>query len=158
MGRTASDLAEQAYRGQMFGRRDARAAAKWVRFAEHAAHHGLTIVHIVDVYEVARNGTKAVITVYGSPRAHDAWFWWDNVAVGTTLAVALSTGYGPHTHRDGVIFVGGQTTGSGVYDRLGPRVLARAQRHQIRFETRQPRLVHGSPGRSSLPAASEHPV
>lgn len=68
----------------MFGRRDARAAAKWVRFAEHAACEGLTIVHIVDVYQLARNGTKAVITAYGDPQAHDAWFWWDRVETGTT--------------------------------------------------------------------------
>lgn len=68
----------------MFGRRDARAAARWVRFAEHAAHDGLTIVHVVDVYQLAHNGTKAVITLYGDTQARDAWFWWDRVDIGTT--------------------------------------------------------------------------
>lgn len=125
----------------MFGRRDARAAAKWIRFAEHAAHHGLTIVHVVDVYLLDRTGTKAVITVIGTPEERDAWFWWDRVEIGTTLAVAFSSGYGPHTGRGDVIFIGGQATGSGVHDRLSPKILDRAQRHQIRSEARQARLA-----------------
>lgn len=133
----------------MFGRRDARAAATWVRFAEHAAHDGLTIVHVVDVYWLARNGTKAVITIYGDHQAFDAWFWWDRVETGTTLTIALSSGYGPHSHRDGVIFVGDQTTGSGVHDRLSSKILARAQRHQARFETKQAQVVDGCPRAAS---------
>lgn len=128
----------------MFGRRDARAAAKWVRFAEHAVRERLTIVHIVDVCQLARNGTKAVITVYGDPQARDAWFWWDSVETGTTLAVAFSSGYGPHSHRDGVIFVGDQTAGPGVHDRLSAKILARARRHQLRSQARQARLAHES--------------
>lgn len=124
----------------MFGRRYARAAARWVRFAEHAAHDGLTIVHVVDVYQLAHNGTKAVITLHGDTQARDAWFWWDRVDIGTTLAVAFSSGYGPHTNRAGVIFVGGQATGSGVYDRLSSKTLQRAQRHQIRTEAKQTRF------------------
>ncbi len=118
----------------MFGRRDARAAARWVRFAEHAADNRLTIVHVIGVYQLAWNGTKAIIAVYGDPQARDAWFWWDTVERGATLAVATSSGYGPHTQRDDVVFVGGQTAGSGVYDRLSSKVLARAQRHQIRSD------------------------
>ena len=98
----------------MFGRRDARAAARWARFAEKAAQDGFAIVHIVDVYQLAHNGTKAVITLYGDPRARDAWFWWDRVDVGATLTVAFSSGHGAHTNRDGVVFIGGQATGSGV--------------------------------------------
>lgn len=138
----------------MFGRRDARAAAKWVRFAGHAAHYGLTIVHVVDVYQLARNGTKAVVTVYGDHQARDAWFWWDRVEIGTTLAVAFSSGYGPHSHRDGVIFVGGQMTGSGVYDRLSSKTLDRAQRHQIRAEAKQARLANKAQQAAASPTAS----
>lgn len=138
----------------MFGRRNARAAAKWVRFAEHAARDGLTIVHIVDVYQVARNGTKAVITVYGDHLARDAWFWWETVEAGTTLAVMFSSGYGPHSHRDGVIFVGDRTTGSGVHDRLSSKALARAQRHQIRSEARQTRLASESRRATATPSTS----
>ncbi|MFI5623514.1 hypothetical protein ACIA03_08620 [Nocardioides sp. NPDC051685] len=54
------------------------------------------------------------------------------VAAGTTAAVALSSGYGPHTHRDGVIYVGGQASGSGVYDSMSARTLKHAQRHYRR--------------------------
>jgi hypothetical protein len=39
-----------------------------MRFAERAANGGLTIVHIIDVYQVARTGAKAVVTIYGDPR------------------------------------------------------------------------------------------
>ena len=138
----------------MFGRRNARAAAKWVRFAEHAAHDGLTIVHVVDAYQIARNGTKAVITVYGDHRARDAWFWWERVETGTTLAVTFSSGYGPHSHRDGVIFIGDQAYGSGVHHRLSSKVLARAQRHQIRFEARQARLASESQRATATSATS----
>ncbi|WP_406021827.1 hypothetical protein OH802_21345 [Nocardioides sp. NBC_00850] len=106
----------------MFGRRNARAAARWMRFAERAASDGLTIVRVLDVCQVARTGTKAVVTIYDDHRARDAWFWWDRVEAGSTLAVVFSSGYGPHSLRDGVIFVGNQTTGSGVHDRLsGPK-------------------------------------
>lgn len=104
---------QQAHSELMFERRNARAAAKRVRPAEHAAHAGLTIVHIVDVYQRARTGTKAAITICGDPQPRDAWFWWDRAKTGTTVAVAFSSGNGPHTRRDGVIFVGDQTTGSG---------------------------------------------
>ncbi|MER6971117.1 hypothetical protein ABT304_08695 [Nocardioides sp. NPDC000445] len=138
----------------MFEHRDARAAAKWVRFARHAAHYGLTIVHVVDVYQLAPNGTKAVITVYGDPQARDAWFWWDRVDVGTTLAVAFSSGYGPHSHRDDVIFVGSKMTGSGVYDRLSSRTLDRAQRHQIRSEAKQARPADEAQQATIAPTAS----
>jgi hypothetical protein len=145
---------KQAYGERMFGRRDARAAAKWVRFAEHATNAGLTIVHVVDVYQVARSGTKALITVYGDHQARDAWFWWDRIETGATLAVTFSSGYGPHSHHDGVIFVGDQASGSGVHDRLSTNVLARAQRHQIRFKERHARLASEGEGATSTSVTS----
>lgn len=137
--KTPLTMQARAYSEHMFGRPNARAAAQWVRFAKRAAHEGLTIVHVVDVYQLARNGTKAVITIYGDHQARDAWFWWDRVETGATLAVAFSAGYGPHSDRDGVVFVGGEATGSGVHDRLSSKTLARAQRHQIRSAARQAR-------------------
>lgn len=116
----------------MFERRDRRAAAEWSRFASHAAHYDLAIVTVVEVYQLAHHGTKALVILHGEPLFRDAWFWWDRVRAGTTVAVALSSGYGPHTHRDGVIYIGGQESGSGVYDSVSARTLRHAQRHHRR--------------------------
>lgn len=123
----------------MFGRRDERAATKWSRFADHAAQHGMSIVTVGAVYQYARNGTKAVITIQGETYDRDAWFWWTSVEPGTALAVSLSTGYGPHTHRDGVVFVGSQYGGAGVYDWLSAKTLTRAARHHRRMARLQKR-------------------
>lgn len=128
----------------MFGRRDERAAAKWARFADHAARNGLSIVTVGAVYQYARNGTKAVINIQGEPYDRDAWFWWTTVDSGSALAVSLSTGYGPHTHRDGVVYVGSQYGGTGVYDRLSAKTLVRANRHHRRQARKQ-----AQPGRST---------
>lgn len=123
----------------MFGRRDERAAIEWARFVDHAAQERLTIVTVRDVYQCAQHGTKAVITLYGEAQVHDAWFWWDRVTAGATLAVAMSSGYGPHSHREGVIYIGSQTNGSGVYDALSAKTLRRAQRHHLRLAAQQRR-------------------
>jgi hypothetical protein len=124
----------------MFGRRDERAAGDWARFAHHAGQQGLFIVTVVDVYQLARQGTKAVIAAQGETHCRDAWLWWEWIDPGTTLAVALSTGFGTHTHRDGVVYVGSQQGGSGIYDRVSAKTVAHAQRHHRRLLAKQARM------------------
>lgn len=124
----------------MFGRREQLDAAEWQRFLTHASHHGLSIVTVTAVYQLAESGTKATICIAGEDSIRDAWFWWDRVDPGATLAVRLSTGYRTHTHRGGVVYVGSQEGGSGVHDRLNAKTLAFARRHYLRAVARQQRL------------------
>lgn len=124
----------------MFGRREQLAAAEWQRFLMYASDHWLSIVTVIAVYQLAESGTKATISIAGEDSLSDAWFWWDRVEPGSALAVALSTGYGTHTHRSGVVYVGSQEGGSGVYARLDAKTLARTRRHQLRAVARQHRL------------------
>lgn len=133
----------------MFGRRDERAATEWARFMDHAAHERLTIVTVRDAYQCARHGTKAVITLYGEAQVHDAWFWWDRVTTGETLAVTMSPDYGPHTDREGVIYIGSQANGSGVYDALSAKTLRRAQRHHFLLASQQQRAARRTTSRVS---------
>lgn len=128
----------------MFGRRDERAATKWARFVDHAASNGLTIATVQDVYQSAQHGSKAVITLYGDTQFRDAWFWWDHVTTGETLAVAMSSGYGQHTHRECVIYIGSQADGSGVYDVLSAKTLRRAKRHHFQRAAQQERAAKRS--------------
>ncbi|MFD4323572.1 hypothetical protein ACFWQC_02990 [Nocardioides sp. NPDC058538] len=132
----------------MFGRLNERAAAEWSRFTNRAAQLGLSIVTVVDVYQYAQTGTKALVNLYGEAESRDAWFWWEHVDPGMTLAVALSTGYGPHTHRDGVIYVGSEQNGSGVYDAVTAKTVVRAQRHQLRAAAKA--SGSGTPSRTTL--------
>lgn len=113
-------------------RRDERAAEAWARFAAEAADRGLSMITVVHVYQVAHRGTKAIIEICGEPGRRDAWLWWDRAAAGSTLAVWFRSGYGPHTDRDGVVYIGTNDGRSGVCDRISAKTVAHARRHHRR--------------------------
>lgn len=58
----------------------------------------------------------------------DAFFWRTQVAPGAVVAVKLSEGWGPHTRRDDVLFIGSQDR-AGVHATLDAATVRRAQRH-----------------------------
>ena len=113
-------------------RRDARASAEWDQFVASADRQGWQLLEVLHVYQVARRGTKAVVQPYRGSWQRDAWFWWARVAPGSVVAVASSIGYGPHTHRDNVIYVGTREGGSGIRAALAGKTLKYAKRHRKR--------------------------
>lgn len=115
--------------------RDERAAAAWARFAAVAGAPDVSMVTVVDVYQVARRGTKAVVTIHGLGRRRDAWLWWDRVAVGSMLVVRFAIGYGPHTNREDVLYIGSRDSGSGICARISAKTVEHARRHFDRTNT-----------------------
>jgi hypothetical protein len=113
--------------------RDAAAAQAWGQFHRNATGHGLSMLYIEDVYQHAHRGSKAMVSIYGDGAgvSRDAWFWWEHVRRGSVVAVRLSQGWGPHTRRDDVLYVGngGPARQSGVHATFGARELVRARRH-----------------------------
>lgn len=95
------------------------------------------VVFVQDVYQRARRGTKAPVLVERTGQQHDAWFWWSRVSSGQMAAVQFSEGWGPHTHRDGVLYVGHKETGHGIYELLSAQEVKRASRHSPLWESRR---------------------
>jgi hypothetical protein len=117
-------------------RADAEAAARleWLRSMADP-RLGVHVVHVRSVYQRARSGTKAVIVVEGFPGTRDAWFWHSRaIAVSQVLAVSLGIGYGPHTNREGVVYIGQRGTSTGVRAVLPGSVVAAASRHYERVQ------------------------
>ena len=113
--------------------RDAAAAAAWSQFHRYATANGWSMLYIQNVYQHAHRGSKAMVSIYGDAvgASRDAWFWWENVQRGSVVAVGLSEGWGPHTRRDDVLYIGNGDPApqSGVHATFGARELVRAQRH-----------------------------
>lgn len=109
--------------------RDRRAAQRWEEFCAAAARQNLHLLQVLRVYQVARRGTKAVVQPYGRVERRDAWFWWARVSPGSVVAVRESVGYGPHTNRDGVVYIGSKDGGGGVHATVDARTVKRAGRH-----------------------------
>ena len=78
---------------------------------------GLLLVQVVSVYGYHRRGTKAIIS-HPDGQTQDAWFWWVRIAPGAVYVVRASTGYGPHTNRTGVLYIGEEFGQHGVMDTL----------------------------------------
>lgn len=118
--------------------RDAAAAQSWAAFHHYTTGNGWTLLYVQNVYQHAQRGSKAMVSIYGDTTgtSRDAWFWWEQVQHGSVVAVSHSQGWGPHTNRDGVLYIGNQATGqSGVYATFGSKELVRAQRHYRRHAT-----------------------
>jgi hypothetical protein len=95
-----------------------------------AATPGMALVHVQQVYQHATRGTKAIVRDDASGYVSDAWFWWARVAPGQAVAVYASRGWGPHTGRDNVLYVGREENRtSGVLEILLSGTVARAARH-----------------------------
>lgn len=84
--------------------------------ALHASDkRGLHLVRVLQVYQVARKGTKCVIE-HARGGTQDAWFWSFRPRRGSVLIVRSSSGYGLHTNRAHVMYVGSRNTGHGVLE------------------------------------------
>jgi hypothetical protein len=119
--------------------RDAAAAQSWAAFHQYTSGRGWTLLYVQNVYQRAQRGSKAMVSIYGDSTgmSRDAWFWWEQVHRGSVVAVSHSQGWGPHTNRDGVLYIGTQAPEqqSGVYATFNAKELARAQRHYHRQTT-----------------------
>ncbi|MDP7703701.1 MULTISPECIES: hypothetical protein [unclassified Mycobacterium] len=111
----------------MFGwltqnQRDAAAAQTWAGFYSYATANGLHMLCIEKVYQHAHRGSKAIVFIYGENAGarRDAWFWWTQVQQGSVVAAYLSEGWGPHTNRDHVLYIGDEhNETTGVYAAAG---------------------------------------
>jgi hypothetical protein len=114
-------------------RRDARAYAVVGETRDFAARlPGSEVLFVQSVYQEAWRGTKAVVYLERSGQVRDAWFWWDRVHPGQMALVQASTGYGPHTPREDVLYVGSERTGSGIHRVISKRDVKHARRHYKR--------------------------
>lgn len=107
---------------------------RWASFHQSATAHGLQLLYIERIQPNGRSnrGTKAFVSVYGNPMVapRDAWFWWADVQQGSVVAVRMSEGWGPHTRREDVLFIGTERPQqSGIYDTVDAKTLARARRY-----------------------------
>jgi hypothetical protein len=101
--------------------RDATAAQSWAEFHRYATGNGWFLLYVQNVYQHAHRGSKAIVSIYGDAGvSRDAWFWWEQVQRGSVVAVSLSQGWGPHTGRDDVLYIGngGPAQQGGVYAAL----------------------------------------
>lgn len=115
-------------------RRDAQAHDVLGEMRDYVAHMpGGDIVWVGSVYQEGRRGTKAVVYLERTGEHRDAWFWWSRVRPGEIAAVEASTGYGPHTPRDDVLYVGTERTGTGIHYIMSARMAKRAGRHLKRL-------------------------
>jgi hypothetical protein len=113
--------------------RDAHAYAALSEMRERTTRlPGVEVVFVQYVYQYARRGTKAIVRLDRTGEQRDAWFWWSRVRPGQMAGVQVSTGWGPHSERDGVLYVGGEHTGSGIHQLMSSRDVNRARRHYER--------------------------
>lgn len=111
---------------------DAAAAQLWASFHSHATANALQMLYIEDVYQHAARGSKAYVSIYGDSSGirRDAWFWWAQVRKGSVVAVRPTVGWGPHSGRENVLFIGTESSHqSGVYGAVDARTITRAHRH-----------------------------
>lgn len=110
------------------------AVQRWVALHDYAVAHHLRLLYVQKVYERhPKKGCKARVSIYGEPGStwRDAWFWHHQVQPGSVVAVAASQGWGSHTRRDDVLFIGSQDH-PGVHASLDAATVRRAQRHHRR--------------------------
>ncbi|PVA44670.1 hypothetical protein DDJ48_01690 [Mycobacteroides abscessus] len=118
--------------------RDAQAAQSWANFHHYTASNGWTLLHVQSVYKHGNRGSKARVSVYGDTTRtnRDSWFWWHQAQRGSVVAVrGLSQGWGPHTHRDDVLYIGNEFSHQdGIQAVFDARELKRAQQHWSRHQ------------------------
>ncbi|WP_127153409.1 hypothetical protein [Streptomyces lydicus] len=87
-------------------KRTAQLAAQWHHLQQQRAHtRGAHLVQVVQVYQRARRGSKAVISWCDTGLRQDAWFWNWHVPPGAYLLVSGQSGYGPHNRNPSVLHV-----------------------------------------------------
>ena len=114
-------------------RRDEKAARDVAAFLRHEVALGRQALRIVNVYQRAARGSKAVVQVCGQDNVVDTWFWWYWAEPGSLVSVLPEVGWGPHTARSGVHYVGHEH--AAVHSILGyvpSQDVIRADRHARR--------------------------
>ncbi len=87
-------------------KRNAQLTAQWNNLQQRRAQPGSGhLIQVVQVYQRARRGSKAVITWCDTGLRQDAWFWEWHVPVGAFVLVSGQSGYGPHNHNPSVLYV-----------------------------------------------------
>lgn len=90
------------------------------------------VLRVLTVYQRAQRGTKVVVRFADAPYTHDAWLWWASAHPGDLLVVRWSSGWGEHTHRDGVVYIG-SPNGSGVIHHVSHQVMTLVDQHYARI-------------------------
>jgi len=125
----------------MFGwggraRRDAEAAARVDQLRASATSFGghAHIVLILQVYQQVKRGTKAYVQLDGAGWTRDAFFWWVRLEPGSMVVATSSTGWGPHTRRSDVLWVGSEYSpaGTGIHGVASAADVKRWNRHYRR--------------------------
>ena len=123
----------------MFGwgaraRRDAEAAARVDQLRASASTFGGRVVLILQVYQQVKRGTKAYVQLDGVGWTRDAFFWWVRLEPGSMVVATSSTGWGPHTRREDVLWVGGEhrPAGTGIHAVAPAADVKRWERHHRR--------------------------
>lgn len=115
--------------------RDAETAA-WVDDLRASAYasRGQAVI-ILQVYQRVKRGTKAYVQLDGQPWTRDAFFWWVDITAGSMVLVHASTGWGPHTNRDDVLWIGSEDlpAGAGIFAVIASGDLKRWKRHYRRL-------------------------
>lgn len=92
-------------------KRRAALAAEWERLLvlqRNNAGRGARLLQVVNPYQPARHGTKAIIVWCDTGVRQDAWFEGHRVFPGVFYLVAGQSGYGPHNNNPNVFYVNPQ--------------------------------------------------
>ncbi|MET8758263.1 hypothetical protein [Lentzea sp. NPDC004782] len=106
----------------------------WFRHRQHmtalcASSPGAELASVVQVYQRARRGTKAVIVWQKTGVSQDSWFQNMSPTPGDLLLLRGSSGWGPHNHNPNVFYVmPGQ-----VLSAMSPSAQEAAARHWHRM-------------------------
>lgn len=112
-------------------RRDRAAYERVAAACRSAEWRGWSVGRVVRVYQHAHRGSKAVLAINGI--VVDSWFWWYHVTPGSLVFVRTSSGWGPHSGRYGVHYVGEERGGHGILGVVPAREVRRADRHARRL-------------------------
>jgi len=98
---------------------------------------------ILQVYQQLRRGTKAYVQLDGHPWTRDAFFWWTPVNVGSMVVVTTTTGWGSHTNRNDVLWIGRErpTGAHGIHAVIPAADVKRWARHYRRLSKTTQRLT-----------------
>lgn len=89
-------------------KRTERLAAQWHQLQAAAAHgrrEGAHLLQVVEVYQYARTGSKAIIAWCDTGLRQDAWFEGQRLPPGMFMLVKASSGWGPHNNNPNVLYV-----------------------------------------------------
>ncbi|MFJ1607412.1 hypothetical protein ACIOHS_29145 [Streptomyces sp. NPDC088253] len=94
--------------GRKKSRKEAVAAQQWESLRTSARQLGpdFHVVQVAEVYQRARNGSKAYVIWAESGARQDTWFEGWAPQPGSHVLLRGSVGYGPHNNTPKVLYVG----------------------------------------------------